>query len=96
MLHAETLEQNRRAKIVLLKRREEYSMSRHKKWMVCFVGILLGCLLGYAIPTIQSMLTSSLYDRSSMDALMDFLLPTGHVKDALSDEIMLVAYEFNS
>lgn len=63
---------------------------------MCALGIVLGFFVGYSVPTILSIVSKSLYDRSEMDKLMKELLPNGKVKDATTTEVLIVAYEYNS
>lgn len=75
---------------------DKYYENRPMKWFICGIGVLIGCLLGLGVPKIYTVLSSSLYDRSSIENLMAELIGGRHVKEAMMDEVMLVAYEYNS
>ena len=41
-------------------------------------------------------MTNSLYDRSAIEDLMDELIGERNISQAIFDEVLLVAYEYNS
>ena len=80
----------------LRERRTAYLAGRNRKWIVTFVGVLLGVILGFGVPTIWNKLGNALYDRSAITNLMNELIGVYHVKDAITDEVCIVAYDYNS
>lgn len=60
------------------------------------IGVLIGCLLGLGVPKISSVLSSSLYDRSAIEGLMDELIGQKNISSAMQDELLVVAYDYNS
>ena len=59
------------------------------------VGMILGSSLGYAIPQSIGFLNSSLYERGPLEAIMEKWLGYKNMEDALTDEILVVAYNYN-
>mgnify|MGYP006083885917 FL=1 len=59
-------------------------------------GVFIGCLLGLGVPTISSMLSSSLYDRKAIEGLMDDLIGQKNISSAMQDELLVVAFDYNS
>ena len=96
LLHAQNLEENKKAKNMLAESRAKFEKDRYKKWLVCLVGVLIGGFLGYSIPTMLKVLTRSMYDRAGLDNLTLELLPDFKVTDATPDEVLICAYEYNS
>lgn len=96
LLHAQNLDENKKAKNILSESKAKFEKDRFKKWIVCLAGVLIGGFLGYTIPTITNILTRSMYDRAGLDALTLELLPDFKVSDASTDEVLVCAYEYNS
>jgi hypothetical protein len=59
-------------------------------------GLTVGVLIGSILPKLIYTLTHSLYSRSSLDNIMKNLLGKYKISEALTDELMIVAYEYNS
>ena len=57
---------------------------------------MLGIILGASLPRIINLLTSSLYDRVEIEGLMRELVGNRNISEAMTDELLLVAYEYNS
>ena len=74
----------------------EYQSNVPKKWAVFGVGLFLGIILGPGIPKLSSTLSHSLYDRRAIEGLMDDLIGGQNISAAMFDEMLLVAYEYNS
>lgn len=62
--------------------------------MVLFT--LLGMMLGKGLPAIFSTLNNSLYSRKDLDKIMSDMLGGYNIKDALTHELLIVAYDYNS
>jgi hypothetical protein len=70
--------------------------NRYKKWVVCMLGVLIGASLGVGVPTITTILSNSLYDRAAIEGLMDELIGAKNISSAMQDELLVVAYDYNS
>ena len=57
---------------------------------------ILGIIAGVVIPPIIKKVSSASYDRGGLDNIMDELLGKYKIKDALSHELLVVSYEYNS
>ena len=68
---------------------------RPKKWIVVVLFTLLGLMLGQFLPKIFTALNDSLYSREDLDNIMQELLGGYHIKDALTKELLIVAYDYN-
>ena len=73
-----------------------YEKNRYKKWVVCLLGVLIGSILGLAVPGIYGVLNNSLYDRKAIEGLMDELIGKKNISAAMQDELLVVAYDYNS
>jgi hypothetical protein len=84
------------AKDVLSQAKVHYMKNRYKKWLVCMVGVLIGCSLGLGVPQIYQVLSNSLYDRAAIEGLMKELIGQKNISAAMQDELLIVAYDYNS
>jgi len=75
---------------------KKYNENRSMKWVVTIIFFLIGCTLGYEVPKITNMLSSSKYSRTNLDALMKTLLGEYGFNDIVTQELLVVAYEYNS
>ena len=60
------------------------------------VGLIIGALLGYYVPLGLYKLTRSTYDRRTIDNLLTDMFGQYRMEDALTDEIMTIAYSYNA
>jgi K+-transporting ATPase c subunit len=82
--------------MLLSKARAEYEINRPKQWVILVIGLVFGVLAGIGFPYLINLVTNSLYSRKSLDNIMKTLLGSYEIEDALTDELMIVAYEYNS
>ena len=73
----------------------KYLESKNKKWIIMCVGLIIGVAIGYYIPKVIYELSEPTYDRSNIDRVLNSTFGNHLMKDALTDELMLVAYSFN-
>ena len=64
--------------------------------MVTALGVFIGTLISFIFPNLFSFLDGALYDRTQLEGLMLELIGERYVKEALTDELMIVAYDYNS
>jgi len=76
--------------------KEKYEKNWYKKWVVTLVGIIIGLIIGISIPKIYNFLTNSLYDRKYIDGLMFDLVGKRRVREGLTDEMLIISYEYNT
>ena len=72
-----------------------YAKGRPKKWVVTFVFVLLGFFIGGFLPWITNLLSNSLYDRKNIDKIMMDYLGAEKFDNILTDELLVVAFEYN-
>lgn len=96
LMIANNLDENKKAKSMIQESKAKFEKDRPKKWVVCAVGVLIGGILGWSVPTITRILTRSVYDRSGLDSLTKELLPGAMVDDATAEEVLICAYDYNS
>ena len=60
------------------------------------VGVLIGVSLGLGVPGIYKVLSNSLYDRKAIEKLMHELIGAKNISSAMPDELLIVAYDYNS
>jgi len=75
---------------------KKYHEQRSLKWVVVIIFFFIGLTLGYEVPKITNMLTSSKYSRKNLDIMMKKLLGEFGFDEALTQELLVVAYEYNS
>jgi hypothetical protein len=75
---------------------KRYQEQKPLKWAVFGIGIVLGIFFGIEIPKVTNMLGASKYSRKSLDNVMKTLLGEYKFSDALTQELLVVAYEYNS
>ena len=82
--------------IYLAQARSAYERNAPKQWIVLALGLILGAVIGTVLPSLVNKLTHSLYSRTSLDSIMKTLLGSYTIDQVLTDEIMIVAYDYNS
>jgi hypothetical protein len=58
--------------------------------------MIIGLGAGYYIPKYSYKAANGLYSREGLDKLMNETYGDKTVEDALTDEVLIVAYEYNS
>lgn len=96
LIKTQTQEGVKEAQKMLEKAEMDYQKGTLKKWGVFTIGLFLGIVLGLGVPQLSSMLSTSLYDRRAIEGLMDELIGQQNISAAMFDEMLLVAYEYNS
>lgn len=76
--------------------RNSYMRKRSCKWVVLTSFIFLGLVISYGIPAIMFKLQSARYNRRKLEMLMEECLGEAYITDAITDEILIVAYDYNS
>jgi len=60
------------------------------------VGAILGIILGTTVPKLVFKVNSALYKRDGLELLMKDYLGGARFGEALTDELLVVAYDYNS
>lgn len=89
-------EHTKTAKEMLREERAEYEKRKPCKWMVMILFMIIGSLFLVIFTRMISYLSNSLYDRTAIEDLMRDMIGRRNISQAISDEIMITAYEFNS
>jgi hypothetical protein len=95
-LAKENVEGYREARGHLREAKKTYEKNRYKKWMVALLGVFIGAILGLALPGLYKILSNSLYDRKAIEGLMETLIGSKNISSAMPDELLIVAYDYNS
>jgi hypothetical protein len=74
----------------------KYKESKDKKWIIMSIGLVLGAVLGYYVPIGVYKVTRSTYDRDVFDRLLVDMFGNYTIDDAITDEVMAIAYSFNA
>jgi hypothetical protein len=74
----------------------EYREKKGRKWIVMLIGTILFTILGYYAMPILFRLTKSNYDRSGIESICEDMFGEVKVTDALTKEVNIIAYEYNS
>ena len=69
---------------------------RFCKWVVLVAFIWLGLTISYGVPYLIFKLQSARYNRTKLEALMEECLGEAYITDAITDELLIVAYDYNS
>ena len=76
--------------------KDDYYRQQPRKWIVFVAFIFLGFLISEFIPALIYKLAHSKYSRASLDNIMQEYLGAANIKDVISDEVLVVAYDYNS
>jgi hypothetical protein len=76
--------------------KDKYYREQPRKWIVLILFILIGILFSNVVPPLIYKLMHSKYSRDSLDNIMRELLGEYHINQAISDELLVVAYDYNS
>jgi hypothetical protein len=76
--------------------KEKYYREQPRKWIVLIIFVILGSLIAQFLPALIYKLAHSKYNRASLDKIMKDLLGKAQLKEALTDETLVVAYDYNS
>mmetsp|Transcript_4126 Transcript_4126/g.6982 ORF Transcript_4126/g.6982 Transcript_4126/m.6982 type:complete len:291 (-) Transcript_4126:43-915(-) len=74
----------------------EYEQDKPKFWVVFAAFVFMGLILGVQLPALVNKVNNSLYSRDQLDNIMKTLLGEHRLEDVLTDEILIVAYDYNS
>ncbi len=73
-----------------------YHESVGKKWIIFAIGLLLGAIAGYFLMPSMLAVTKSSYDRSGIDSICKDMMGEVKVTDALTEEVAIIAYDYNA
>ncbi len=74
----------------------KYHMRKSLKWVIMLVmGVLFSLMAYYSIPYIKKAVSSS-YDRTGIEGICMNKFGEVNINEALSDEVVIVAFEYNS
>lgn len=85
-----------KAKKILKEKEDEYEKNRPKKWGMVGLGLAIGACLGLWIPDIYKFATNTLFDRSGIESLLEDYLGGKNITQTMFDDMLIVAYEYNS
>lgn len=74
----------------------EYNKNKPKKWIVFVLFLILGGGLGFGIPDLLLMLGKSKFSRKSLDNIMTGYFGARRFPEILTNELLVVSYEYNS
>lgn len=69
---------------------------QHKKWILAIIFALIGFTIGYLGPDSISTLSRAKYNRNKLEAIMREYLGHSNFSQLLTDETIVVAYDYNS
>jgi patatin-like phospholipase/acyl hydrolase len=76
--------------------KDDYELKKNRKWKLLIFGSVLGLILGYLVPLVSTKLNNSLYKRDNVDTIMKEYLGYDNFGSLLTNETVIVAYEYNS
>ena len=74
----------------------KYTEKKGRKWIVMLVGGVLGFIVGWVMLPLIFSLTKSSYDRSGIESICKEMFGSVKIKDALTKEVNIIAYEYNT
>ena len=74
----------------------KYERHRPLKWAVTLVFLIIGLLIANFLPPAINFLFGARYNRYKLEKLMYDKLGAAGINDVLTDEIIIVAYDYNS
>jgi patatin-like phospholipase/acyl hydrolase len=80
----------------LIENNENYKAKRHYKYFYAGVGAILGILIGMIIPKLIYKVNSAMYDRKGLEEILEGYLGGVKFAETATDEVMIVAYDYNS
>jgi hypothetical protein len=69
---------------------------QHKIWIICLAFSIIGFILGYFGPTTFAFLSKAKYKREKLEKIMNDYLGHADFSQILTDETLVVAYDYNS
>ena len=96
LMQAEDVNSISKAKKLLLDKETKYKNNKPKKWALVGLGLAIGACLGMWIPDIYNFATNTLFDRSGIESLLKDLIGGRNITQSLFDDLLIVAYEYNS
>ena len=95
-MDSKDIEQIKSAETELSSVDKQYHERKGRKYIVMLIGIALFGLLGFFLMPILYALTNSSYDRRGIESISEEMFGSVNIKDALSEEVMIVSFEYNS
>ena len=69
---------------------------QRKKWAICIILSIIGFIIGYIGPTTFAFLSKAKYKREKLEKIMNDYLGHANFGQILTDETLIVAYDYNS
>lgn len=81
---------------MLKEERAIYEKRKPCKWFVMLLVMIIGSMFLIIFTRMITFVSNSLYDRTAIEDLMRDMIGRRNISQAISGEIMITAYEFNS
>lgn len=81
---------------MLVAAKKDYLRKRPCKWFVTIVFMIIGTIFLKGFTIMITMATNSLYDREAIESLMRDMIGRRNITEIITDELMVVTYEYNS
>ena len=69
---------------------------RHYKYFYAAIGAFIGILIGSIVPKLIFKVNSALYDRRGLEVILEGYLGGVRFAETATDEVMIVAYDYNA
>jgi hypothetical protein len=80
----------------LLKWDTEYRERKGRKWITMIIGTILFAIIGWIVMPLTNKLKHSLYDRRGLAGVTETKFGETRMNEVLTDEVMIVAYDFRN
>lgn len=74
---------------------DKYHEKKGRKWVLMLILMVVFGIGGYFLMPLLYRLMKSSYDRKGIESICDELFGNVNIKDMLTEEVMVVAYEYN-
>lgn len=75
---------------------KRYERYRPLKYVIIFFTVVIAIVVGSLLPYMFGGLVGATYERHQLDKLMRERLGAAQITDVLTDEILIVSYDYNS
>ena len=69
---------------------------QHKKWIIFLIFLIFGFVFGYTGPSTLVFLSKAKYKREKLEKIMQEYLGHANFNQLLTNETLVVAYDYNS
>lgn len=96
LIESDDYEKIKEAEKLLQQIEGKYKENKQKRWIVAFIGLILGAVIGYFVTVGIFAATDSKYERENFDKILRSYFADYTVENALTEEVLIVSYSYNA